>query len=62
MKIHTELLGHVSLEVDGADLYNLILECVELSLEVGLLGLHNSELNQLFSDLCHLVRDVADVA
>lgn len=56
------MLGHVSLEVDGPDLHNLILEGVELSLEVGLFGLHDSELDQLLSDLSHLVRDVADVA
>ena len=58
----TELLGHVSLKVYGPDLHNLVLEGVELSLEVGLLGLHDSELDQLLSDLSHLVRDVADVA
>jgi hypothetical protein len=37
------------------------LECVELSLEVRLLGLHDPELDQLLSDLSYLVRDVADV-
>jgi len=56
------LLGHVSLKVDGPDLHNFVLEGVELSLEVGLLSLHDSELDQLLSDLSHLVRDVADVA
>jgi hypothetical protein len=57
----TELLRHVCLEIDGPNLYNLILECVELSLEVRLLGLHDPELDQLLSDLSYLVRDVADV-
>lgn len=56
------MLGHICLEVDGPDLYNLILECVELSLEVRLLSFHDPELDQLLSDLSHLVRDVADVA
>ena len=56
------MLGNVSLKVDGPDLHNLVLEGVELSLEVGLLGLHDSELDQLLPNLTHLVRDVADVA
>ena len=61
MLLLTELLRHVCLEIDGPNLHNLILECVELSLEVRLLGLHDPELDQLLSDLSYLVRDVADV-
>jgi hypothetical protein len=57
----TELLRNFSLKVNGSNLHNFILERIELSLKVWLFSLHNAELNQLFTDLGHLVSYVADV-
>jgi hypothetical protein len=55
------MLGDISFKVNLPNLYNFVLECIELSLQVRFLRFHNTELNQLLAHLSYFVSNIANI-